>query len=255
MKNGDEKNEYSIATDTVFSKERTTSDNERALYMHLIDHPDFITGIEKIRKEIGIRDGGYTDGQQSFDWEHANKTNKKELRIATEKLMTEFSIKPLFVHDAELFAYDFALSPKMIWYLLPQEVRSARERSKLFSEVGQRHKTGVRVIQTKKDLEFNKYLFKVDMLYLEIAPHTVERDVLAAWQHIKRRKKDLRPFAISKTQLFARQAWRLWMEKKKDPAIARLINAEFGTDFGYSDIAVYRHRYKRTLEKLKPIAE
>jgi hypothetical protein len=246
--------EYSNSVDTILSKDRTVSDNERALYMHLVDHPHFIAGVEKIRTQLGIHDGGCVDGQQAFDWEHANKSNKNALRSATEKLVSDFSIKPLFVHEAELFTYSYALSPKTIWYLLPLEGWSKSEQQEIVREVG-RHKTGARVIQTNKDLEFNKHLFKADTVYLEIAPHTVLRDLQAAWKKIAKRKKDLRPLAISKTQTIARRAWRLAMQGKKDPNIARQINDEFGTTFVYSDIGVYRHRYKKALDKLKPIAE
>jgi len=245
---------YRASVDTVPSKERTVSDNERALYMHLIDHPYFIAGVAHIRKQLDIPEEGCPDGQQAFDWEHATKSNKGKLRAVAEKLVAEFNIKPLFLHEANLFAYDYVLSPKTVWYLLPLEGWSKKEQKEILREVG-RHKTGARVIQTKKDLEFNKYLLKADTVYLEIAPHTVLRDLQAAWKHIARRKKDLRPFAISKTQAIARRAWRLAMEGKKDSTIARQINDEFGTTFVYSDIGVYRHRYKKTLDKLKPVAE
>lgn len=260
MENEDKKRfervQSSTTRDVVRSKHTTVWDGERALYMLLADHPAFVDGVAMIRKRLGIPQDGFTDGQKAFEWAHATKSNKNELRDATEKLLADFSVKPAFRSEAKSFAYDYTLSPKIVENQLPlPKDMSDEDVEETIERVG-RHKIGAQVIQTGGDVESRKYEFKANALYLEITEHTSLEDVTTLYKHAAKRKKDMLPFAMPKVQAAPRYAWQLFSAKQKNKMsnsqIAKAVNAEFRVRLTPQHVPSYAARYQNALQTLKP---
>lgn len=244
-------------TDTVLSKEKTVSDGERATYMLLADHPYFIEGLAKVRRRMGIPREGFTNGERAFEWEHADKFNKKELWAVMEKLVAEFTIKPAFITDVKFFVYGYALSPKIVENQLPLSLWLPDfeiEIEETIKQVG-RHKIGARLILTGKDIERSKYQFKTNALYLEITDQTTVRDVSAVMKEATKRKKDPRPFAVSKIEVVARRVWHLKQKNISDKNIAKLISQELDRPFADDKVPAYHKRYRDALQELKPFSK
>lgn len=253
MKKGNAGVVSTTSTDTVLSKEKTVSDGERATYMLLADHPYFIEGLAKVRRRMGIPREGFTNGERAFEWEHTDKFNKKELWDVMEKLVAEFTIKSAFITDVKFFVYGYALSPKIVENQLPLSAWLPNKEETI-KQVG-RHKIGAKLILTGKDIERSKYQFKTNALYLEITDQTTVRDVSTVMKEATKRKKDLRPFAVSKVEAVARRVWHLKKEKISDKNVAKLISQELGRPFGDDEVPAYHKRYRDALQELKPFSK
>ena len=260
MENEDEKRfarvQSTANNDVIRSKHQTVWDGERALYMLLADHPVFVDGVAKTRKHLGIPQSGFTDAQKAFDWAHANKSNKSVLRDAIEKLLADFNIKSAFRSEAKFFAYDYALSPKIVenQLPLPKDLHPVQV-EEIIKRVG-RHKIGAQVIQTHGDVESRKYQFKANALYLEFTEHTTWRDAEIALMHATKRKKNALPFAMPKVQVAPRYAWQLFSAKKKNgmsnSKIAEAVNAKFRVRLTPQHVPSYAGRYEKALRILRP---
>jgi len=251
MKNQSVRVISTATTYTVRSKEKTVSESERALYMRLSDHPYFVEGLSKVRRNIGIPYNGFADSQRAFEWEHADKFNKKKLWGAIERFIAEFRIKTAFRTDVKFFVYGYALSSKIVQNQLPLPLWLPDfEKEGTIKQVG-RHKIGARLIKTGKDIERNKYQFKTSTTYLEITDHTNSRDVSAVMKEVTKRRKDLRPFAVPKPQAQARLAWQLRIKGATNQQVANEINRQFGVHLKPQHIPLYRERYEKTLRQLK----
>jgi hypothetical protein len=69
------------------------------------------------------------------------------------------------------------------------------------------------------------------------------------------KKKNLRKRSqISKQNITARESWALNQQGKTDKEIMRIINKKYKSKvIGYSEVALYRKRYKNALEKIKKL--
>ncbi len=113
----------------------------------------------------------------------------------------------------------------------------------------------VRIIKTGKDVGQNKFLFQPDTVYLEIDKDASYRELATTWEEVRKIIKEVPRFSISKRDEVARKVWKLSQEKYTHNEIAKLVNKYFGTKLGYTDIAIYKKRYKDILDKIKPLQE
>jgi len=227
--------------------------------MLLADHPYFSENVIKIRKQLHIPQNGFTDGQQAYRWEHADKKQKEKLRTATNNLIANFAgIKDALQSEARFFAYDYTISPAIVRYKLPfPDDWENLHREEATRSIG-RYKIGVRLFKTESDVERRKYQFIANALYLEITNLTTKRDIDEIAKLVTIKKKDQRPFALPKPQVARRYTWQLFSTKAENKMsnsqIARAVNERFRTRLTPQHVPSYAKEYEKALKKLKPFS-
>lgn len=249
-------NKKSAITKTVTKEKGDIAKNELALYDAIVNHPYFITEIPKVRKKLKIIADGFSSAQGAYRWEKANTSNAVKLKNETKILLQTTTANLDLERYAFFFLYDYILSPFRVRNLLMDDIDSLSYKDKKDTIKNlTRKQEAVRVIKTGKDVAQNKFLFQPDTVYLEIQPDTSYRELSSAWKVVLETIKDIPKFSISKRDEVARKVWKLSQEKYTHNEIAKMVNKYFGTKLGYTDIAIYKKRYKDVLDKIKPLQE
>jgi len=229
------------------------SRDESWLYSLLLDHPFFIKEVKRIRANLNIPKEGFNNNQLSFDWEHANSKNHGILFLNSKKLISKFKIPNNLISNCVFFTADYIINKNLITYLLPE---FSKEGIKLKSGRARKKIPGTRIIIANENLEINKYTFTPGKIYLEIFPHTTSRDIAMACKKITEIIKDRKNNKVQKPQTVAKDTWDLTKIKKGDKKISKELNDKYGKSrvtLGYSEVAIYRKRYKDALNNLKKL--
>jgi hypothetical protein len=130
----------------------------------------------------------------------------------------------------------------------------SKETGKLMSGGARRKKPGAKIITAYRNRDINKYIFKPNNTYIEVYPWTTYQDMRAVQKEITKKKNLRKRSQISKQNITARESWALNQQGKTDKEIMRIINKKYKSKvIGYSEVALYRKRYKNALEKIKKL--
>lgn len=206
------------------------------LYNLLTDHPHFKISVDRIRSNYGLSENGLKNDQQVLIWENNLGKRYHSFIKEVEILVNDFEIPHALWSSLSLYIIDYIVLSKQI-----NKEKDSVGGYPLFS-----------IVQTDANRDINKYLINRNSLYLEIFEWTTERDIYLAVKKITKLKKDGFAFGISKVDTLARYIWLLSNQSLSVNDIQKKIKEDYkGRFLNYSDIGVYKKRYKDALQSLR----
>ncbi len=203
--------------DQVYYLKKARQAHER--YKVLLGNPKFQEDVLRFRVKWSMSENGIKTDEEAEKWHARHKKQQNEYRTDIRTMMRKHKIAP----RQELTIYRYCLyndshTPLSMLGTVP--------------------------IQTA-DKEGENYTLK-----LVISPDTTLEDVKQVWSFVKEEQKKLLTWKREKAQPWKnferdKRAFELQRDNKTLRQIAKIINQEYDTDFGYSDISSIIQRYKK----------